>query len=213
MKHSLVPMAAWLSAALLIACGGGDDDDASPTGPNCAPVAMCGGDVVGEWSIASFCPDTSKVPDEVKAICTTATLDYDEPTVSGTLSFKADKTFTQTASASGTGYIVLDKKCVEAAGNCTEAEGLINANSGTNQKLSCKDSSGGGCRCALHVSQSNKTDSGTYVVSGSKLTLDSGEKADSTFCVASDVLTLTVSLAPSANAVAFTGQLHLTKKK
>jgi hypothetical protein len=214
MKQLLLPFAALLSASLGLGCGGDDSSDVGSGGASCNIVAACGGgDVTGSWQITSFCPDKSDVPGEVQDLCKTATLDYDTPTVSGTLEFK-DGTFTQTASAKGTGYVVMGRSCIEDNNvTCAQAEELINKKSGGPQ-VSCKASSGGGCRCAVQIDQSNVTDSGKFTTAGTTLTLTGGKgkPLDSSYCLQSNKLYLTFTLDAAADAYGFTGQLELTKK-
>jgi len=212
MKYNLLPVAALLTVTMGIGCGGDDSSEPNGSGPSCDLVAACGGDLAGDWRITGFCPDTSKVPQQILDICETATLDYDEPNVSGTVSFKADKTFTQSASAQGTGYLVLNAACLkqdDVTLTCKDVQDLINANSGASP-LTCS-ASGGGCRCALTVNQpANST--GTYTTSGNNLTLTSaGDNVSATYCVKGNKLYLTSNITPGSDAYQFTGQLQLEK--
>jgi hypothetical protein len=217
MKHRLVPC---FVVAVLVGCGGSDDGSTpSSTGSTCTQTSPCGGEITGDWSIVSFCPDSSNAaPQEVKDICSDATVAFDTPMVSGTISFKADKTFSQSASASGTGYLVFPPSCLDQPGaklTCPQVQDALMQNS-TGQKWTCT-SANGGCRCGLQLADS-ATVTGTYTTSSNDLTL-TGTGADalaSTYCVKTDKLFMHLSLATNAKAgdkpYMVAGQLELEKK-
>lgn len=214
MKHILGPLIALLFATISVSCGGGDDDDSpsSGGGATCTVTAACGGEIAGDWSITGFCPDTSKVPSQVKELCEQASLEYDEPTVSGSLSFKADMSFTQTTSAKGTGYLVLPADCLkEDSLTCDQATQLINGKL-TGQQVKCS-ASNGGCKCALAVDETANS-MGTYSTSGSTVTLKSTGQDDvpSMYCVKGSELTMTLTFTPGDKMYQFGGQLKLQKK-
>jgi hypothetical protein len=217
MKHSLVPC---FVLAVLVGCGGGDDGSTpNSTGATCTQTSPCGGDITGDWSIVSFCPDTSNAaPEEVKQICAQATVDFDTPMVSGTISFKADKSFTQSSSASGTGYLVFPPSCLDQPGaklTCAQVQDGLTQNS-NNQKWACT-SANGGCRCGLQLADT-ANNGGTYTTSSNDLTLTStGASAlPSMYCVKSDKLYMHLSLATTATSgdkpYQVAGQLELEKK-
>jgi hypothetical protein len=214
MKYTVGFLAALTTVWLGVGCGGGDDTGPTDTGPTCTPIAACGGTLTGDWKINSFCPDT-KVPQAAKDICETATVDYGTPTVSGTISFKDDKSFTIQATANGTGALVLDKSCLEQGSTtltCAQIQQAIESNTGT--MTSCT-ASNGGCRCAGTVMGSN-TETGTYAISGNSVTLTtSGGSLSSDFCEKGDnnlYLTLNLNGTTDAGAaLALAGQLVLSK--
>lgn len=198
-------------------CGGGDDS-AGESGPTCTQVSACGGDLAGDWKIADFCPDKNKVPDEITQLCETATLQYDKANVSGTLSFKSDKTFSLDSKASGTGYVVLDSGCLKQSSGptltCKQVEEAINTNSKA-QPVSCA-SANGGCKCALTITD-NGSSTGTYEVSGNMVTLTNKDnsKLESSFCVKNSNLYMHLNLATGAESGGksydLAGQLELEK--
>jgi hypothetical protein len=211
MKHSLVPLIALVFATISAGCGGDDDDSsASPGGSaNCTTTPACGGEIVGDWKITGFCPDTSKVPPQLKELCESATLDYDAPVVSGSLSFKSDMTFTQSTMAKGTGYIVLPADCFKQDSlTCDQAQTLINNASGA-APIKCS-ASNGGCKCALAIDEAPTT-MGTYTTSGSKATLKAKDELTSDYCVKGSELTLTLNFTPGDKMYQFAGQLKLQK--
>jgi hypothetical protein len=212
MKHILVPLIALVFATISASCGG-DDDDSSDSpgggGPSCTVTPACGGEIAGDWTITGFCPDTSKVPPQILDLCDVAKLDYDEPVVSGNLSFKPDMSFTQTATAKGTGYLVLPADCLKADSlTCEQVEGLIKPNT---PGVKCS-ASNGGCRCALTVDETANT-TGTYTTSGNSVTLKSAGKEDvkSDYCVQGSNLSLTLNFTPGDKMYQFSGQLKLQK--
>lgn len=215
MKHTLLPLTAFITATLSIfGCGGSDDTSAGGSGSTCKLEAACGGDITGNWKIVDFCPDTSAVPEAITQICESAKLEYDEPSISGTIAYKADKTYTQTASASGTGYLVLDQACLKQGSvtlTCKQIEEAINDKA--KSKVQCS-AAGSGCRCGLGINQ-KADDQGTWAVSGQSLSVTptGGTKADSAFCVKADKAYLTLTLSPDNDtAYTFKGQLQLQKQ-
>lgn len=216
MKHKHLPLTAFITASLSIfGCGGSDDSSAGGSGSNCELVPACGGDVSGSWKITGFCPDTSAVPEAIKQICETAKLEYDAPSISGSVEYKADKSYTQTASASGTGYLVLDHACLDQGGGvtltCKQIEEAINDKA--KSKVQCAEA-GSGCRCGLSINQ-KADESGTYTVSGQTLSVTpmGGTKSDNPICVKSDKAYITLTLSPDNDAAyTFKGQLQLQKQ-
>jgi len=215
MKHQHLPLTALITATLsLFGCGGGDDTSDGSSGPGCAQIPACGGDITGSWKIVDFCPDTSAVPEAIKQICETAKLEYDEPSLSGNVEYKADKTYTQTASASGTGYLVLDQACLKQDSvtlTCKQIEDAINERAKT--KVACS-TAGSGCRCGQTINQT-APDNGTYAIAGQNLSLTnkSGTKSDNAFCVQGSNAYISVTLSPQDDAsYTFKGQLQLQKQ-
>lgn len=217
MKHSLVPC---FVVAVLVGCGGSDDGSTgSSTGATCTQTNPCGGEITGDWSIVSFCPDKSNAaPQEVKDICADATVEFDTPMVSGTISFKADKSFTQSANASGTGYLVFPPSCLDQGATkltCPQVQDALTSNS-KDQKWTCS-SADGGCRCGLQLADMASV-TGTYTTSSNDLTLMgmSMDSLSSQYCVKSDKLYMHLSLATNAMAggkpYQVAGQLELEKK-
>jgi len=214
MKHTLVPLIALVFATISASCGGDDEDGSTPPGggggATCTVTAACGGDIAGDWNVTGFCPDTSKVPPQIKDLCESATLDYDAPVVAGSLSFKADKSYTQSTTAKGTGYLVLPADCLKDLPSCEQAQQLINGSGGTEKPVTCA-ASNGGCRCALAVDE--KADStGTYTTSGQTVTIKATEELTSNYCVKGSELTLTLNFSPGDEKYQFAGQLKLQKK-
>jgi len=215
MQHKHLPLTALITATLsLFGCGSSDDSGAGSAGPSCDLVSACGGDVTGSWKIVDFCPDTSAVPEAITQICESAKLEYDEPSVSGTVEYKADKSYTQSASASGTGYLVLDQACLKQDSvtlTCKQIQDAINEKA--KNKVTCS-AAGSGCRCGLRINQS-ANGTGTFAVAGQNLTLTaaSDSKTDAPFCVKGDKAYITVQLSPDDNAsYSFKGQLQLQKQ-
>jgi hypothetical protein len=139
--------------------------------------------------------------------------------VSGTISFKADKSFTQSANASGTGYLVFPPSCLDQGATkltCPQVQDALTSNS-KDQKWTCA-SADGGCRCGLQLADTASV-TGTYTTSGNDLTLMgmSMDSLASQYCVKSDnQLYMHLSLATNAMAggkpYQVAGQLELEKK-
>lgn len=201
------------TAVSLLGCGGDGGDSGAGS---CDVVSACGGAIEGDWTVVSFCPDKDKIPKAVTDICEAATLDSDALVVSGEISFKGDKTFVQSSRVKGTGYMVLERSCLEQGSvtlMCSQIEELINRGSDVDP-VTC-ESSGGGCRCALAIDQSAQ-DEGTYSVSGTTLTMmsDASGTFSGGYCVQDSALTVDLDIAAmdGDDSYDLAGQLKLEKQ-
>jgi hypothetical protein len=219
----------WLGALVLLAsaqtgCGSSSSDSnsggagagAAGSGAACSSVAACGGDITGDWKITQVCPDKPAVPDAIKQLCAEATFAYGDVNVTGTVSYKTDKSFMQTSTATGTGIVTLGKSCLSSGGQsltCAQLEPAFSSVSPTK----CASTSDGGCACTSTLS-ATQSDTGTFTTSGTSLTVTSSKGGTRTtpYCVNGGALHLQVSVtdAPDAGGGGFelSGQLSLAKQ-
>jgi hypothetical protein len=208
---------------------GGDDNGAGGSGAagsgagtagsaSCEKVVACGGTLTGDWTIAQICVDQPGASPDVKAICETAEVTIGSATGSGSISYKADLTFTQTATIDAVGTLILPPACLKQGNStltCKDVQDLFRMDAAASQ-IVCTSSSNNGCTCTNPVHQVT-SNTGTYAVSGSTVTLTtSTDKGTAEYCVKGNKLYLhtTVSSQTAGAGAGFTpsGQLVLDKK-
>jgi hypothetical protein len=182
----------------------------------CVDVAACGGDLTGSWKILNFCFDQPSAPANLLDVCPTATLNVSNTIISGNISYKADKTFTQKTSLTATLTLTIPGSCLQGqnAVTCTQLESSSNQGS-TGSKVACSSTADAGCQCSSAL-QDTSEDSGTYTVDKARLTLvaENGATDEEDFCVQGSNLYL---LAPMTMQVpvdmgdALTGTLVLQR--
>jgi hypothetical protein len=183
------PLLLVLVAVVGAACG-------SSGGATCGVAQTCGGDVVGTWKVTSSC--LSATPDAFgMTSCPMAPVDLSRFVLTGTTTFRADKTEETTATLSGMFTISFPSSCLAPAGgpvDCAQVTaGLLTKSASadaTFSSASCK-SGGGGCVCDFTVKPMTMTETDTYVTSGASLTETSsdGTVDVSTYCVSGTTLT------------------------
>lgn len=171
-------------AVLLIGCGGGGDAELS------CPTAPCGGDPVGEWTIAESCfagqIDVASCPDlEIRAFDAAQT---------GTLSIAGDMTYAVDQQITGSATLAFPASCFDGLiRNCSDLNDV-----GT----TCTGDIASECVCDQTLDE-NVGETGTWQVSGTTIAFSGSGPAD--FCVSGD----TLSLATSAGAG--TAELIMTR--
>lgn len=170
-----------LSACILSAgCSG---STSSGGGPNCSSFNACGGNIAGTWRVTSECVGSQYNP--FAANCPSATFS-ESASVSGTLAFNTDGTYTITDMGSATGALSIPSSCLSVGGatlTCDQLQADFNGDGGTGTTATCSTTSSG-CSCQLHANQASMTENGTYTTSGSNLTLTSnGVSSTAPYCV------------------------------
>ena len=151
----------------------------------CAPYTACGGDLVGTWTLVSFCFD---MPVQ-HAGC--ESLQYLANDDQGSIEFSDAGTFKQYSSAAFRLLTVVPAGCVDSSCAMIQAgyqASLASTGTGT---VVCS-ASDGGCVCDANA-KSQQTVSGQYSVSGANLTLNLDPMTVSginSYCVINDQLTL-----------------------
>jgi hypothetical protein len=209
MNMSRVLLVVALLAIWGVGCGSNSSAGGS-SGATCEAVTACGGDLTGDWKVIAVCVDQTSLDAQAKQICDSASVALVSPKVTGSIAYKADKTFTQTAStADATAEFTLAASCLKqgsATFTCDEVQAELNPDAAA-PATTCVAASGGGCKCSAKVHESSMS-SGTYALSGTSVTLTAGtdiEKQD--YCVKGDKLYLL----PTADS-ALPGQLEFQKQ-
>lgn len=172
---------------LAASCGGNSEGG----GGSCGKVQPCGGNPTGVWEITTSCIDARALGDDVLRQLSAATgcdalrVEETHAEQTGSVSFNADMSYESTGSVSFDATVSVPASCITQGGftlTCGQLNQLIKqlmmAELG---EVTCKEATGG-CSCKLVTPPRAVDESGTYSVSGTKLTT-SGSDAPSDFCV------------------------------
>jgi hypothetical protein len=168
-------------------------------GDGCSNVIACGGDAVGSWTVTSSCLTISGQLDLslLGAGCTSAQV-TGSLQVAGDWTGKANGTYLDKTTTSGTQQITLPASCLQIAGTTTTCDRIGSAMAILGyDSVSCKSIAGGGCACAASVKQDGwpglvspyASTSGKYATSGNTITLD--EDGRYSYCVSGSKMTWT----------------------
>lgn len=168
-----------LALLVFVGCGGGG-------GGSCSTPAACGGNIVGTWKVASSCISTSgsgATPD-----CPQQMLKISNYTVSGTVTYNADMTYTATRSLSGDTETTLPASCLMFQGTtvtCAQLQAAITSDPTSGyQSVTCT-AAASGCTCSGKIVQDNLNETGTFSTAGNVLTetATGGQPSLSDYCV------------------------------
>jgi hypothetical protein len=125
------------------------------------------------------------------ATCPTATLSTSGLTVTGTLTFGADLTYSASLVEGGSVRYTIPNSCLTMNGvtaNCSDVGAAANSGA-TFSSISCK-TSGSNCVCDFVTKPQTVTESGTYSVMGSNLTMTptGGTPSTANFCATGNQL-------------------------
>jgi hypothetical protein len=178
-----------------LALGGGPAiascGDGGATGPtSCSQIQPCGGDVVGTWHFVGTCQDTVTMTAQAESECPGGSVDHATVDVSGTVTYRADLSYTLTAltqSSSETKTIPLS--CTSYA-SCAELQTSLGAGP-SNGTVSASCTGTTTCVCAVSSSVGPLNDVGTYILSGTNLITSGVDSQElNPYCVRNDRLDL-----------------------
>jgi hypothetical protein len=180
-------------------------------------VAACGGELTGSWKILNFCFDQPSAPSNLLDVCPTATLNVSNTVVTGNITYKADKTFSQATMLTATLTLTIPGSCLQGqnAVTCSQLESSSNQ-AATGSKVSCSSTADAGCQCSSALQDSSQ-DSGTYTVDKARLTLvnKDGATDEEDFCVKGSNLYMLAPMTmqvPADMGDALTGTLVLQRQ-
>jgi hypothetical protein len=165
-------------------CGG-----ASGLG-TCGNSPPCGGNVVGSWSISSVCATVQ--PAMADASCPTATFSITNVSLTGTIVYNADLTYSADTTTLATENIALPTSCIVQQGvtlTCDQVSQQLSAAQGiTSARCSTIAT---GCSCAVGVTVAAAVE-GTYTTSASGLLtlMNTNGTNQADFCVTGNSMTL-----------------------
>jgi non-reducing end alpha-L-arabinofuranosidase len=184
--------------------GGSSGSGGSGGGASCsatADVTPCGGVVTGTWSVTSACLKLSgqlNMQSLFSLSCATADV-TGTLQVTGTWTAKADGTFVDGTTTTGTELLTLSSECKFISKAPVTCESIGTNMHGYYDTVTCTDSTDGGCTCSATVKQ---TGSMAFVTSDPQ-TIGNYTTADNTitnvqdsslysYCVSGNKLTLTL---------------------
>lgn len=163
----------------------GEDTAGADTVAECETTEPCGGDAVGDWTIATACiPDFAfQAPEE----CPTATASVSNLSLPGTVSINADGSYLLTTEGMSMDLTIhIPRSCIGDL-TCTDLATYMEAD--------CADASDGdGCDCASQQSGEPDTETGTWTSEGTTVTLTNadGEVETVDYCADSDEMWLSI---------------------
>ena len=187
--RTMVAMVVFSAAlmSMVSACGGGSG--------SCGKVTPCGGDVVGNWTISGACFNAAALNMDIGMSCPGATVSITALSVSGSVSFNADLTYTTVGTASISVRETIPASCLAAGGGtltCAQLDQQIQqdiaANPSSTQSGHCEGSSI--CTCTVTNGPQTTSETGTYTTSGTTLTFtdSAGSISSNGYCVQGDEL-------------------------
>ncbi len=166
MIGSVVVAAAVAFSVVSAGCGGGSGGGEA-TG--CGEFQPCGGDPVGTWKLSAGCVTAAGLAELADPDCPNGTTDITDLELAGTLTFKADGTFTINGLSMRTTYeLGLPLECV-AEGSCEAKEATLQSNT---QLQSATCSGTDPCTCTATSVNTSTGETGQYSVYNHSLVLD-----------------------------------------
>jgi hypothetical protein len=164
----------------------------------CTSAAPCGGDVVGDWTVTSSCLTVTGKLDLSVALgssCPSPSV-TGSLQVSGTWSAKADGTYADNTTTSGSEQFALAPACLTFSGTtvtCDQASTLLQALGYSS--VACTTVAGGGCSCSANVEQSGTAGfvtidpraNGDFTIANGTVAVDTGNSH--AYCVSESKMT------------------------
>jgi hypothetical protein len=197
--------------------GGGNGGNAVSCG-----TSSCGGDIVGKWNIVGYCGSVATQTTTMPGCAEPLTTDVVGLTVTGTVEYRTDGTYTVSTTSSGTAQVTYPAACLTLRGVTITCEQLDQA---VKQQLtakadagitsfSCASGAAGACMCTEVIGAQTNGAQGTYSVNGAVLTQGAGSSPETVdYCVAGNRLTETPRSAGGDAGVAFSGAVGLLLEK
>jgi hypothetical protein len=152
-------------------------------GPSC-PFTACGGDLVGTWTVDSACHAFSHLEEVAYLGCDSVRVTGAPIVASGTWTFGSDMTYTRTISQQETFEFTEPLSCDSSATDCSNVD--VRDYAATCTGTGC-------CSCTQVRPNRTSTDSGTYAVSGSTVTLTIGANhLPYQYCVSGNMATFSL---------------------
>jgi hypothetical protein len=166
-----------------------------------ANVTPCGGDVAGTWTVSSACLKLSGQLDMQSLFslsCATADV-TGTLQVAGTWTAKADGTFEDGTTTTGTEVLSLPSECKVLSKAQVTCDRLATVMQGYYDTAICTDSSNGGCTCTATIKQtgsmalvtSDPQTSGNFTTAD-KVISNVQDSSQYSYCVSGNKLTLTL---------------------
>ena len=192
MRSAIGAVGMWLVVTASVAACGGGTATIGGTGGSCANVSPCGGNVVGTWNIANFCATGSSSSAAPPVGCSAQREQFNVVGISGTLTFNADGTYSETTTVTESVVLSVAMNCMAdgAAVSCSQL-GQTETSAADGAAVSCV-ANGSNCDCTLPPRTATLSGTGMYSTSGTLLTITppSGSGSTSQYCVQGNTLSL-----------------------
>ncbi len=139
--------------------GGGGEDVALMCGD-----PACGGDLTGSWNLTEACT-TPDAAEGFAEMCPEASQTAGETSVSGTIVFNEDGTFTRMSAFSGSATVNIPTSCLMGL-TCDIISSFLTEAGG-----SCSAGAADSCDCTLTFEDEDTSGSGTYTIEGNTVTM------------------------------------------
>jgi hypothetical protein len=171
-----------LVAGIIPACGGVIDPVAT-----CGKVQPCGGNIVGDWTLVAACETTTAITPELAndvmgSECPTVTASHVYASISGSLTFNADSTYSSSRQVKVSFDANIPASC-SATLSCAMAQANLQA------AIDAGAISAGWCAgtpCVCHqVVPENQSETGTYTTAGKTFTTTpmAGTASSADYCI------------------------------
>ena len=183
------------------------------SGGTCSNAAACGGSIVGTWTITSSC--VSESGSMFDSQCPSATVRSSGLTITGSVTYNADGTYSSTSTLNGSLYVTLPPSCLTSNGvtlTCDQLNQVVQSNPTPGLTLNCTGSSS--CACTETIADQPSNATGTYTTTAAGLLTDtpSGGTADQTdYCVKGTTMTQSPHAGSTMVGQAVSGTITLTK--
>lgn len=176
--------AAFVVVFVVLGCSSGGSSGGTAA---CSPFTACGGDVTGTWSVTGVC-----ITGVTDSSCTSATLAVTAQP-SGTLTFNANGSYSDTATITATESATIPASCLSGASDCTAFETALQGQTGVSG-ATCTGNVATSCQCSIVLTPQTDSNVGTYTTAGTALTrTPTGATATTTpYCVQGNTLRLQV---------------------
>jgi hypothetical protein len=155
----------------------------------CGTVQPCGGAIVGTWKASAACILDASLfgADDIKQTCATAKLEASSFSITGTSTFKTDKTYANVGTFTLGLKLTLPLTCFGVGKDCAGLQAVYEQQ-GVFVNPTCSVMANA-CVCSL-VTTEDTGDSGTYATSGTTVTTTGtdGTPSDDAYCVAGNEL-------------------------
>ena len=182
-------------------------------GGTCGNSAACGGDVVGTWTITSSCVTANA--GAASTSCPQETVAASNLHVAGSVTYRADGTYSRSSTVSGTIDVTLPPSCLATGGTtttCAQLNDYFQTNATPGVSLRCSGSTT--CTCTETITSQTSTDSGTYTTTSAGLLTDTSTDTttDQTdYCVKGSTMTQSPHAGSGMMGQPVSGTITLTK--
>jgi hypothetical protein len=159
-----------LVGGMVLGCGSSGPSGFGVGGANmCGEVEPCGGDLTGAWMFTTTCITSVGIKDaEGGASCAGEAASVTAASSSGTLTFNSDMSYTATSLETQASYaFYFPSQCTNGL-SCSSIATNLQSSSAV-QSASCSGSSS--CTCDVVQAPIGGSETGTYTVSGTTVTL------------------------------------------